>query len=149
MTEVLAKLEGMERGPAGNTSLAVAFSLAQSMREDQIVVVQETEYTGAGKHMNAQLSFAKKRGIKVITGDPKQEIAGENIVLPSHPGLIQARPVDLDQLRYSYLRNQLKMHPDTLFSQDDILYLSQECNTSVTWTETAIRQLKGDGYETK
>ena len=49
MTEALAQLEGIERGPAGNTSLAAAFAIAQGMKEDEILVVQETEYTGAGK----------------------------------------------------------------------------------------------------
>ena len=45
MTELLAQLEGMERGPAGNTSLAAAFALAQTLPSDQAIVVQETEYT--------------------------------------------------------------------------------------------------------
>ena len=51
ITEALANLEGLERGPAGNTALAAAFSLAQELPEDAIVVVSETEYTGAGKHI--------------------------------------------------------------------------------------------------
>ena len=46
MTEMLANLEGLERGPAGNTALACAFSLAQELPEDAILVVTETEYTG-------------------------------------------------------------------------------------------------------
>ncbi|NTV76370.1 MAG: PLP-dependent lyase/thiolase, partial [Holophaga sp.] len=58
VTELLAKLEGLERGPAGNTSLTAAVTLARQMGRDEIVVVQETEYTGAGKHHNSQLSFA-------------------------------------------------------------------------------------------
>lgn len=45
MTELLAQLEGLERGPAGNTSLAAAFVIAQEMEDDAILVVQETEYT--------------------------------------------------------------------------------------------------------
>ncbi|HON87224.1 MAG TPA: 2-amino-4-oxopentanoate thiolase subunit OrtB, partial [Bacillota bacterium] len=49
VTEALAQVEGMERGPAGNTSLAAAIALARELPEDEIVVVQETEYTGAGK----------------------------------------------------------------------------------------------------
>ena len=60
MTELLAQLEGLERGPAGNVSLAAAFSLAQEMDKDQIIVVQETEYTGAGKHIQPQLSLLDK-----------------------------------------------------------------------------------------
>lgn len=80
ITEALAKLEGMERGPAGNTSLAAAFALAQGMKDDEIIVVQESEYTGAGKHYNAQLSFAKNNGIEISMGDPRCEIAGTSIV---------------------------------------------------------------------
>jgi cystathionine beta-lyase/cystathionine gamma-synthase len=77
ITEALAQLEGMERGPAGNTSLAAAFQLAQEMKEDEIIVVQETEYTGAGKHILPQLSFAKKNGIQITFGDPLTEVAEE------------------------------------------------------------------------
>ncbi len=149
MTEALAKLEGLERGPAGNTSLAVAFSLAQTMREDQIIVVQETEYTGAGKHMNAQLSFAKERGIDIRIGDPQQEIAGENIILPDHLRKISAQPVDLDKLRMSYLRNQLNLHPKVILTEDDVDYLSAECNVSREWIRSAVNLLKGDGHETE
>ena len=43
MTEMLANLEGLERGPAGNTALAAAFALAQTLPEDAILVVTETE----------------------------------------------------------------------------------------------------------
>ena len=46
VTELMTKLEGLERGPAGNTSLTAAVTLARLMDRDQIVVVQETEYTG-------------------------------------------------------------------------------------------------------
>ena len=67
MTEALASLEGLEKGPAGNTSLAAAFALAQEMKEDELIVVQETEYTGAGKHVQPQLSFAKDNGIEVFS----------------------------------------------------------------------------------
>ena len=82
ITEALVALEGIERGPAGNTSLAAAFSLARSLPEDKIIVVQETEYTGAGKHHQAQLSFARSQGIDVRFGDPRTEVPGRDIVLP-------------------------------------------------------------------
>ena len=39
MTEMLAILEGIERGPAGNTALAAAFALARELPEDEIIVV--------------------------------------------------------------------------------------------------------------
>ena len=37
MTEMLANLEGIERGPAGNTALATAFSYAQELPEDATI----------------------------------------------------------------------------------------------------------------
>ena len=71
ITEALANLEGLERGPAGNTALAAAFSLAQELPEDAILVVSETEYTGAGKHIQPQLDFARENGIELIFGNPE------------------------------------------------------------------------------
>lgn len=105
VTEALAQLEGLERGPAGNTSLAVAIALARDLPEDAVVVVQETEYTGAGKHPTAQLTFARQNGVKVRRGDPGDDQPGSVIVIPERPEQIQARPVVLDDLRRSYLRH--------------------------------------------
>lgn len=126
MTEALANLEGLERGPAGNTSLAVAFSLAQTMKEDEIILVQETEYTGAGKHLNPQLSFARENGIEIVFGDPKDEVPGKSIVLPSHPGLIKAQPIDLMRLKKSYLKNVAPKMQGREISQVERQYLLDE-----------------------
>jgi cysteine synthase len=82
MTQALALLEGMERGPAGNISLAAAFSLSQEMKDDEIIVVQETEYTGAGKHLQPQIEFAKRNKVKIKFGNPLDEKPGKNIVFP-------------------------------------------------------------------
>ena len=90
-TEMLASLEGLERGPAGNTSLAGAFALARELPEEAMIVVQETEYTGAGKHPMPQLTFAKRNGIDVIVGDPENEVPGKSIVIPSHPLVSRSR----------------------------------------------------------
>ena len=125
MTEVLAALEGLERGPAGNTSLAAAFSLAQKMPRDRILVVQETEYTGAGKHHTAQLNFARQNGIRIETGDPRDEVPGESIVLPARPELLRAQPVDMDRLRASLIRNARKAHPGVP-GPDGIRFLMEE-----------------------
>ena len=70
ITELLANLEGLERGPAGNTSLAAAFCLAQELPEDQILVVSETEYTGAGKHVQPQLDFAGRTASRCALASP-------------------------------------------------------------------------------
>ncbi len=126
MTEALAQLEGMERGPAGNTSLAAAFSLAQEMNDDEIIVVQETEYTGAGKHIQPQLSFAKRNGIEVLFGDPKQEKPGQNIVLPKNGSYLKHTELNMDDLRKSYL----KRYKDTELTTEDYNFLAEELRIS-------------------
>ena len=142
MTEALAQIEGLERGPAGNTSLAAAFSLAQEMDENETIVVQETEYTGAGKHIGAQLSFAIDNGCKVFSGDPKNEVAGENIILPSHPTQIKARDIDIDKLRKSYIKNCVEMNNISEITKEDISFLIDDCRVSEEKLFDTLRELK-------
>ena len=138
-TELLARLEGIERGPAGNTSLAAAISLAQELPEDGIVVVQETEYTGAGKHGSAQLSFARQNGIRVSLGDPQDEVAGESIVLPAHPGLLHARDVDVDHMRRSLITHAATTI-DHAPTDGDIAFLAEETKTSTAFVLKTLKQ---------
>jgi len=142
MTEALAQIEGLERGPAGNTSLAAAFSLAQEMDEDETIVVQETEYTGAGKHIGAQLSFAIKNGCEVFIGDPKDEVAGKNIILPSHPSLIKARDIDIDKLRKSYIKNCIEMNNISEITKEDISFIMDDCRVSEENLLDILKELK-------
>ena len=128
MTETLALLEGLERGPAGNTSLAAAFSLAQTMKEDEIIVVQETEYTGAGKHLLPQLSFAKKNGIEILFGNPQEETPGKNIIFPENAGLLKHTELDMDDLRKSYL----KRYKETNLTTEDYNFLAEELRITVS-----------------
>ena len=139
ITEALAQIEGLERGPAGNTSLTAAFSLAQEMDQDKIILVQETEYTGAGKHLQPQLGFAKSMGVEIIVGDPKDEKCGENIVLPEHPRLIKAIDLDMDKLRRSYIKNAVK---DALNITDvDIKFLAEDARTDKAFVKESIELL--------
>lgn len=126
MTELLAQLEGLERGPAGNTSLAAAFVIAQEMDDDAIIVVQETEYTGAGKHIVPQLTFAKKNGIKVLRGNPMDEIPGENIILPQDPSYLQVDNKDLNDYRRSLIKNTVKLLKEKEVEQIDLDFLCEE-----------------------
>ena len=50
--------------------MTAAMSLARTMPTDATIVVQETEYTGAGKHHWAQLNFARENGVEVRAGRP-------------------------------------------------------------------------------
>lgn len=141
ITEALSVLEGLERGPAGNTSLTAAFSLAQEMDEDQIIVVQETEYTGAGKHPMAQLSFAKQNGIDVRFGNPNEEIPGENIILPDHPSMIKVRDFDLNKAKHSYVRNSITNKNATEVSKEDIEFLAKDTKADEQFVINALKEL--------
>ncbi|HRX58456.1 MAG TPA: 2-amino-4-oxopentanoate thiolase subunit OrtB [Eubacteriales bacterium] len=138
-TELLARLEGIERGPAGNTSLAAAISLAQELPEDAVIVVQETEYTGAGKHGNAQLSFARQNGVSVSLGDPKEEVPGRSIVLPAQPGLLKAKDADLDHMRRSLIRHAAGT-VDHAPTGADVRFLAEETNTDEAFVRSVLNE---------
>lgn len=140
ITEALASLEGIEKGPAGNTSLAAAFALAQEMDKDQIIVVQETEYTGAGKHVQPQLAFAKSNGIEVVFGDPADEVPGVNIVLPKDPSFIKVVDQDMTRLRKSLIKNAIA--GGKVPTEADIEYLAKETNADVAFVKAALEELK-------
>ena len=139
-TEMLAQLEGLERGPAGNVSLAAAFALAQTMDEDQVIVVQETEYTGAGKHPSAQLAFAESQGIALSSGDPRESVPGQSIIIPAHPNLLQFKELSMDALRKSYLRNALAHKGEGLLSPREVEFLSEDSRAP----RSLVRQVVGE-----
>ena len=146
MTEALAQLEGLERGPAGNTALAAAFALAQEMDEHQIILVQETEYTGAGKHIQAQLTFARENGIDIFFGNPDDEVKGKNIILPEHPSMMKARDVDMDKLRASYIKNIAAKAEDKVLLEEDITFLVQETKSMEDFVRAEVKKL---GYQVR
>ncbi|HEY8364453.1 MAG TPA: 2-amino-4-oxopentanoate thiolase subunit OrtB [Haloplasmataceae bacterium] len=139
-TEMLSVLEGIERGPAGNTSLAAAFSLAQELDEDKIIVVQETEYTGAGKHHQAQLSFAKENGIKVAFGNPIDEVPGESIIIPKNPGLIKARDIDLEKVKKSCIKNHITNERDAI-TEKGLTFLMEETKGTRAFVMQTLQEL--------
>ncbi len=141
ITEVLAELEGLQRGPAGNTSLAAAFIIAQELNQDRVIVVQETEYTGAGKHPLAQLNLAKRLGIDVRRGDPRENRPGTRIVIPEHPSQLAVTDVDLDGVRRSYLRHAIDLlSADDRLSDVDWNFLADETRTSRRYVEDIINE---------
>ena len=143
ITEALANIEGMQRGPAGNTSLTAAFALAMEMNEDEVIVVNETEYTGAGKLPSAQLTFAKKNGIEIKIGDPvKEDKPGERIVIPEHPSMIKYIEYPMEKLKKSYLKNLIKMENKTEFSDFEYDYLEKELKINRETIEKYINELK-------
>lgn len=143
ITEALSWIEGLEKGPAGNTSLAAAFSLSQELDQDQIILVQETEYTGAGKSVQPQLSFARQNGIEIKFGDPDDEVPGENIVFPKDPSFIKARDLDLNRPRRSRVKSALATAEGDL-TQEDLDYLAEEIRGSVEDVKAYIKDIQGD-----
>ena len=144
ITEALANLEGLERGPAGNTALAAAFSLSQELPEDAIVVVSETEYTGAGKHIQPQLDFARDNGIEIRFGDPQAEDKpGENIILPKDPSYIKCKDADLNHFRKSLIKKAITKAGLTSaeLKDDDYKFLAVETKTDVDFVKKAIEEL--------
>ena len=138
MTEMLANLEGLERGPAGNTALACAFSLAQELPEDAILVVSETEYTGAGKHIQPQLAFAKENGIDVRFGNPQEEDKpGTNLILPKDPSFIKHKVADLKHFKQSRIKKAVKKagcEPN----EADLAYLAEEVKEDVAFVKETL-----------
>ena len=141
MTEALATLEGIERGPAGNTSLAAAFAIAQSMDEDQVIVVQETEYTGAGKHIQPQLSFARRNGIEIKFGDPTDSVPGETIIFPRDPSFIRVQDLDLDRMKRSLISKTAAFREQAL-TDIDIAFLAEETRLSQSEVQGILEQLQ-------
>lgn len=141
-TQALAVLEGLERGPAGNTSLAAAISLAREMDQDEIIVVQETEYTGAGKHPTSQLTFARENGIEVKRGNPREEVPGKSIVIPERLEQIQAVTHDLDKLRKSYVKAAVSNIDIAKLTAADIEFLAEDCNWNVGQVQACLASLK-------
>ena len=140
MTEMLANLEGLERGPAGNTALAAAFSLAQELPEDEILVVTETEYTGAGKHIQPQLDFARENGIEIFFGNPDQDEPGKNIVLPENPGVFKVKELSLDKMRKSLIKRSVPRAAGKL-TAEDIAFLVVDTRSDEAFVKAALDEL--------
>jgi len=141
VTEVLASVEGMERGPAGNTSLAAAIPLARELPEDEIVVVQETEYTGAGKHPQAQLDFARQNGVTVQRGDPSENVPGKAIVIPERFDQLRMTEMDLDRMRRSYMRNAVERGALKEVSADEVQFLAEDSRLTPGSVQAILQEL--------
>ncbi len=130
-TELLAKLEGMERGPAGNTSLAGALAVAKELDRDRILVVQETEYTAAGKMPSSQLTFARKNGVEVARGNPKDSIPGKSIVIPEHLRQLAVEDFRMEKIRRSYIENCIRATEGYAPTDEDESFLSEDSKTAL------------------
>jgi len=103
--------------------------------------VQETEYTGAGKHIQPQLSFARENGIEILFGDPQEEVQGKNIILPSHPSQIKAVDSDMNKLRASYIKNCIHNNNATEVTNDEVKFMMEDCKASREFVENTLKEL--------
>ena len=139
ITEALAHLEGIERGPAGNTAVAAAFALAQELPEDAVIVVSETEYTGAGKHIQPQMAFARENGIEIKFGDPdKEDKPGVNLVLPKDPSYLRIQEADIKRFRESLIKKSCKKHGVINPTAEDLQFLADETKTDIEFVKNAL-----------
>ena len=139
ITEALAQLEGIERGPAGNTAVAAAFALAQELPEDAVIVVSETEYTGAGKHIQPQMAFARENGIEIKFGDPdKEDKPGVNLALPKDPSYLRIQEADIKRFRESLIKKSCKKHGVTNPTAEDLQFLADETKTDIEFVKNAL-----------
>ncbi|HHV13995.1 MAG TPA: PLP-dependent lyase/thiolase [Clostridiales bacterium] len=141
VTQALSEVEGMERGPAGNTSLAAALAIAAEYDQDDIIVVQETEYTGAGKHPMAQLNFAKSMGVEVRRGDPDDNVPGRVIVIPQRFEQLHVTEHSLDKLRWSYIRKAVENSGMSCLTNVEVKFLAGETRTSEDWVTGVLKEL--------
>jgi hypothetical protein len=150
-TELLSRLEGMQRGPAGNTSLAAALAIARELPSDATVVVQETEYTGAGKHPWAQIAFAIENGVEVRTGRREDNVPGKVLAIPDDPANLDIDEVDLGRVRSSYLRHALQHVDASELGEVDIDFLAAETRMARDEVRDAVMTRTGpapaDSYE--
>ena len=114
------------------------------MDNEQIIVVQETEYTGAGKHILPQLTFAKNNGIEVKVGNPLEEVPGENLILPEHPSMMLIKDMKLDNYRNSFIKNSLSRTEAKEITNIDFQYL---CDETKLGEEKVSKQLESLGIK--
>jgi cystathionine beta-synthase len=111
------------------------------MDQDQIIVVQETEYTGAGKHHNSQLAFARNMGIEVRRGNPEEGVNGKSIVIPENLSQVKGMQQNMEKLRQSYLRNAAKHCPPERWSDTDRHFIAADVKKDLQWLERQIETL--------
>ncbi|MBR3374758.1 MAG: PLP-dependent lyase/thiolase, partial [Firmicutes bacterium] len=100
--------------------------------------VSETEYTGAGKHIQPQLAFAKENGIDVRFGNPQEEDKpGTNLILPKDPSFIKHKVADLKHFKQSRIKKAVKKagcEPN----EADLVYLAEEVKEDVAFVKETL-----------
>jgi hypothetical protein len=117
--------------------------IARELQQDEIVVVQETEYTGAGKHPTAQLTLARELGIEVRTGPRSEDAPGQRIVIPESVGEMGITEVDLHAMRRSYLRRIATRSGGRALEEHEVRYLADDLNVEPATIEGEWERMAG------
>ena len=102
-------------------------------------MVSETEYTGAGKHIQPQLTFARENGIDIRFGSPKEDIPGTNLILPENPGLVRHKDADLDRMRKSLIQRAAKKVSADKMTAEDMAFLAAETKTDMDYVRAMLK----------
>ena len=104
-------------------------------------MVQETEYTAAGKLPSSQLTFAEENGVEVRQGDPKDSIPGKVIVIPERVEQFQVEDVNLDEIRRSYIKHTIEATGVRHLTKEDISFLAEDSGSSVEFIHEALNSV--------
>ena len=88
--------------------------------------------------MAPQLSFARRNGIDIHFGDPREEVPGTSIVLPSEPGLVRPRDLDLNRLRSSLVRKAAQGRDPSTLADSEIRFLVDETKSSEAFVREVL-----------
>jgi 2-amino-4-ketopentanoate thiolase beta subunit len=97
MTEALANLEGLEKGPAGNTALAAAFCACAGADQDSSSSFRKPNTPEPANTFSHSWTLHGITASTFVSAIPKRTTPGKNIILPSHPSFIKCTDADLDQ----------------------------------------------------
>lgn len=137
ITELLANLEGLERGPAGNTSLAAAFCLAQVLPGGSDPGSQRDRVHRRGQARAAPAGLCPGERHRGALWQAGEEVPGVSVILPADPYQFQVRDLDLDKMRHSLIKTALKTYTATP-TEADYEFLAQETNKSVDWVREQV-----------
>ena len=89
----------------------------------------------------ALIKIEAKEMTPLVIGDPKDEVPGKNIVLPSHAGKLFVEDLDLNKLRRSSIKNQTVGKNVLDITPADVDYLVLETNSDDAFVRTVLAEL--------
>ena len=76
------------------------------------------------------LDFARKNGVEIRRGDPKENVPGKAIVIPERFDQLQVSEMDLGRMRKSYVRNAVNRNALKEAGAKEIKFLAEDSSQS-------------------